>query len=165
MDFKEIRGTIFPASAVLAGLEIEYQYWYHYHLSAMIYMASECKLLYHPLTIRAINPSSEHKFKNLDSKGNPMHKKLFFGLLLFSLVTVILAGCGIVDVATTPSGTSTPGAQTTATTGGGGGASQHFGAPTNMTTQRPVTFNISLPPSRPTCTPPFFIPPILQVKS
>ncbi len=50
-----------------------------------------------------------------------MHKKLFFGLLLFCLVTVILAGCGIVDVATTPSGTSTPGAQTTATTGGGGG--------------------------------------------
>jgi plastocyanin len=132
----------------------------------MIYMASECKLLYHPLTIRAINPYSGHTFKNLDSKGNPMHKKLFFGLLLFSLMTVILAGCGIVDVATTPSGTSTPGAQTTATTGGGGGggASQHFGAPIDMTSQKAVTINIVLPPSGATCTPACFSPQSIKVK-
>ena len=95
-----------------------------------------------------------------------MHKKLFFCLLLFSLVTVILAGCGIVDEAATPSGTGTPSAQTTGTTGGGGGsgASQHFGAPTDMTSQKAVTINIVPPPSGATCTPACFAPQSLKVK-
>ncbi len=42
-----------------------------------------------------------------------MHKKIFISLLVFSLVAVILAACGIEDTATTPSGTSTPTTQTT----------------------------------------------------
>lgn len=41
-----------------------------------------------------------------------MHKKIFFSLLVFSLMTVILAACGIEDTATTPSGTSTSTTQT-----------------------------------------------------
>lgn len=46
-----------------------------------------------------------------------MHKKIFISLLVFSLMTIIFAACGIEDTATTPSGTGTPTTQTgTATT-------------------------------------------------
>ena len=93
-----------------------------------------------------------------------MHKKLFFGLLLFSLTTVIFAGCAIYDQAATPSGTSTPTVPTTSTPSGGGGAAQYFSNPVDMTNQTAVTINIVLPPSGAACTPACFEPPAIKVK-
>src|SRR5258708_25526447 len=82
-----------------------------------------------------------------------MHKKIFISLLVFSLVAVILAACGIEDTATTPSGTSTPTTQTTAATTPG---AAQFPTPVDMTNQSAVTIDIILPPSRATFTPACF---------
>ncbi len=90
-----------------------------------------------------------------------MHKKIFISLLVFSLVAVILASCGIEDTATTPSGTSTPTTQTTAATTPGAG---QFPTPIDMTNQSAVTINIILPPSGATCTPACFAIPNVKVK-
>src|SRR2546429_7386841 len=38
------------------------------------------------------------------TKGSSMYKKLFLGLALFSIITVLLAACAIVDTATQASG-------------------------------------------------------------
>src|SRR6266436_5900040 len=116
---------------------------------------------FYRLTNRAGNPYTGHKLKNLESKGNPMHKKIFISLLVFSLVAVILAACGIEDTATTPSGTSTPATQTTAATTPGAG---QFPTPVDMTNQSAVTIDIILPPSGATCTPACFQYPNVKVK-
>jgi plastocyanin len=90
-----------------------------------------------------------------------MHKKIFISLLVFSLVAVILAACGIEDTATTPSGTSTPTTQTTATTTPGGA---QFGTPVDMTNQSAVTIDINNSPAGATCQPACFTPPNVKVK-
>jgi plastocyanin len=90
-----------------------------------------------------------------------MHKKIFINLLVFSLVAVILAACGIEDTATTPSGTSTPTTQTTAATTPGAG---QFPTPVDMTNQSAVTIDIILPPSGAACTPACFQYPNVKVK-
>lgn len=90
-----------------------------------------------------------------------MYKKVFFSLLVFSVMAVMLAACGIEDTATTPSGTSTPATQTTTTTTTGAG---RFGTPVDMTKQSAVTINIIPPPSGATCTPACFSPPNVKVK-
>ncbi len=90
-----------------------------------------------------------------------MHKKIFISLLVFSLVAVILAACGIEDTATTPSGTSTPTTQTTAATTPGAG---QFPTPVDMTNQSAVTIDIILPPSGAACTPACFQFPNVKVK-